>query len=155
MQITYTKDFLINNIAQNNYNFTINIMKFDEKVTKAVEAYAEAIIAAVKEHKFDIDIDLDYAQAFNEDNTVETRSALISTPIGTVVVFPNFKGKTAKAAIVNLGEMRRMEMEGFTEQFINDHGKIYGKLIPHTESNAEVFAYYLTHKIDPAISIKA
>ena len=130
-------------------------MKFDEKVTKAVEVYAEAIIAAVKEQKFDTEVDLDYAQAFNEDNTVETRSALISTPIGTVIVFPNFKGKAAKAAIVNIGEMRRMEMEGFTEQFINDHGKIYGKLMPYTETNAEIFAYYLTHKIDPAVNVKA
>lgn len=124
------------------------MIKHNEKVTKAVELYTEAIVAAVKEHKFDMEVDVDYAQAFNEDNTEETRSALITTPIGTVVVFPNFKGKAAKAAVVLLGEMRRMEMEGFTEEFINDHGKIYGKLMPHTESNAEVFAYYLTHKID-------
>ena len=50
--------------------------------------------------------------------------------------------------MINLGEMRRMQMEGFEEEFIEKEGKIYGKLLPFTESNAEVFAYYLTHKID-------
>ena len=123
-------------------------MKSNEKVIKAVEQYTEAIVNAIKEYQYDFDYDLDYAEAFNDTNTEEARSALITTSIGVVVVVPDFKKKGAKACVLNLGEMRRMEMEGFTEEFINDHGKIYGKLMPYTESNAEVFAYYLTHKID-------
>ena len=123
-------------------------MKFNEKVTKSVELYTEAIVNAVKEHRFDSEVDIDYAEAYNESNTEESRSALITTPLGVVIVFPNFKGKHAKACILNLGEMKRMEMEGFTEEFIEKEGKIYGKTMPFTETNAELFAYYLTHKID-------
>lgn len=123
-------------------------MKFNEKVTKAVEVYTEAIVNAIKEQSFDMEVDIDYAEAFNESNTEETRSALITTSLGVVIVFPNFKGKHAMACILNLGEMRRMQLEGFSEDFIEEKGKIYGKTVPYSEANVEMFAYYLTHKID-------
>jgi len=130
-------------------------MKFNEKLTKDVEAYAEAIVAAVKEQKFDWEVDLDYAQAFNENNTEESRSALITTQLGVVIVFPDFKNKKgARACILNLGLMRNMELEGFDEAFIEKNGKIYGEMLLFTESNAEVFAYYLSHKIDAKLTVK-
>jgi hypothetical protein len=131
-------------------------MKFNEKTTKAVEGYAEAIVNAIKEHQFDFDVDLDYAEAYNEDNTQESRSAMITTSLGVVIVLPDFKkAASAKACILKLGEMRRMEMEGFTEDFIEKNGQIYGTLMPYTVTNAEIFAYYLTHKIDVNAKDKA
>ena len=123
-------------------------MKFNEKVTKAVEVYTETIVNSIKEQSFETEVDIDYAEAFNETNTEESRSAIVTTMLGAVVVLPDFKKKSACATVINLGEMRRMQMEGFEEEFIEKEGKIYGKLLPFTESNAEVFAYYLTHKID-------
>ena len=54
-------------------------MKSNEKVIKAVEQYAEAIINAIKEYKYDFEYDLDYAEAFNDTETEEARSALITT----------------------------------------------------------------------------
>ena len=125
-------------------------MKSNEKVIKAVEKYAETIISAIKEYKFDFDYDLDYAEAYNEDHTVEARSALITTMIGVVVVIPDFKKNSAKACVLNLGEMHRMKLEGFDEDFIEREGKIYGDLLSFTATNAEVLAYYLTHKINPS-----
>ena len=50
--------------------------------------------------------------------------------------------------MLNLGEMRRMQLEGFDEKFIESEGKIYGDLLSFTATNAEIFAYYLTHKIN-------
>lgn len=123
-------------------------MKSNEKVIKAVESYAETIINAIKEQQFECDYDLDYAEAFNDTNTEEARSALITTSIGVVIVVPDFKKKTAQACTLNLGEMRRMQLEGFDEQFIEREGKIYGQLLPFTVTNAEVLAYYLTHKLN-------
>lgn len=132
-------------------------MKFNEKLTKAVEEYAEAIVNAIKEHQFDFDVDLDYAEAYDNNNTQESRSAMITTALGVVVVLPDFTKKTAsaKACILKLGEMRRMEMEGFDENFIEKEGHIYGTLMPYSVTNAEVFAYYLTHKIDVNAKDKA
>lgn len=123
-------------------------MKTNEKVIKAVEQYAEAIVNAIKEYQFNFDYDLDFAEAYNDTNTEEARSALITTSIGVVVVIPDFKKKTAKACVLNLGEMRRMQLEGFDEKFIESEGKIYGDLLSFTATNAEIFAYYLTHKIN-------
>lgn len=123
-------------------------MKSNEKVIKAVEQYAETIINAIKEYRFDFEYDLDYAEAYNDSNTEQARSALITTAIGVVIVVPDFKKKAAKACVLNLGEMHRMKLEGFDEEFIEREGKIYGDLLSFTESNAEVLAYYLTHKID-------
>lgn len=123
-------------------------MKSNEKVIKAVEQYAEAIVNAIKEYQYDFDYDLDYAEAYNDTNTEEARSALITTSIGVVVVIPDFKKKAAKACVLNLGEMRRMQLEGFDEEFIENEGKIYGDLLSFTATNAEVLAYYLTHKIN-------
>lgn len=123
-------------------------MKSNEKIIKAVEQYAEAIVSAIKEQKYDFDYDLDYAEAYNESNTEEARSALITTAIGVVVVIPDFKKKGARACVLKLGEMRRLELEGFDEEFIEREGKIYGDLLPFSSSNAEVLAYYLTHKLN-------
>lgn len=130
-------------------------MKFNEKTNKAVEQYAEAIIHAIKDYQYDFDYDLDYAEAYNETNTEEARSALITTSIGVVIVIPDFKKKSAKACVMNLGEMRRMQLEGFDEEFIEREGKIYGELIPFSEASAEVLAYYLTHKINVTANNKA
>jgi hypothetical protein len=126
-------------------------MKSNEKVTKAVETYVETIVRYIKEYSYTTEVDVDYAEAFNEDNTQESRSAIVTTKLGAVVVMPNFKKKFACATVVNLGTIRQMEMEGFDEEFIEKEGKIYGEILPFSETNAEVFAYYLTHKISSKV----
>ena len=123
-------------------------MKINETVIKAVETYTEAIVNAIKENSFNMDVDVDYAEAFNDKHTEEARSAMVVTKFGAVIIFPDFKKKSARAAVYNFGEVRRMELEGFTEEFIEKEGKIYGEMLPFSTTNAEVFAYYLTHKIN-------
>jgi len=103
-------------------------MKSNEKVTKAVETYVETIVRYIKEYSYTTEVDVDYAEAFNEDNTQESRSAIVTTKLGAVVVMPNFKKKFACATVVNLGTIRQMEMEGFDEEFIEKEGKIYGEI---------------------------
>ena len=61
-------------------------MKFNEKVTKAVEVYTETIVNSIKEQSFETEVDIDYAEAFNETNTEESRSAIVTTMLGAVVV---------------------------------------------------------------------
>lgn len=129
-------------------------MIFNEKATKAVEAYAEAIVNAVKEYNINTEVDIEYAQEYDRDHTMESRSAVIRTPIGMVVIFPDLRKNKASACVFKIGEMNRMIQEGFSEEFIEANGEIYGDLMPFSTSNVEIFAYYLTHKINACAKLK-
>ena len=124
-------------------------LKFDEKTDTAVKTYVELIIAAAKNYKFEIDIDVDYTEAVDKAGKKAANSANIVSELGVVIVFPDFKKKTATAAPYNVGLARAMEMEGYTEEYIESEGRVFGALLPITQTNAEVLAYFLTHKINP------
>jgi len=40
-----------------------------------------------------------------------------------------------------------MKQEGYTPEYIQENGKIYGDMKPHDAKSVQMFAYYLTHKI--------
>jgi hypothetical protein len=130
-------------------------MIFNEKATKAVEVYAEAIVNAVKVYNINAEVDIEYTQEYDKDHTMESRSAVIKTPIGMVVIFPDLRKDKARACVLKVGELNRMIQEGFSEEFIDANGEIYGDLMPFSTSNVEIFAYYLTHKIDACAKLKA
>lgn len=123
-------------------------MNPNEKIISAVENYANEIIKSIKEYNATMEVDLDFTEATNVEETESARSALITTPIGVVVVIPDFKKNGASACILNLGEMNRMHAEGFDEAFIEKEGRIYGKPMTCNKNNIEVLGYYLTHKLD-------
>lgn len=124
-------------------------MKFNEAADSAVKEYTELIIAAAKSYKFDIDIDAEFSEITDKAGKNYASSSTIISEIGVVVVFPDFKKKTAKAAPYNVGLARAMEMEGYTEKYIESEGRVFGALIPVNETNADLLAYFLTHKINP------
>lgn len=124
-------------------------MKFNEPADRAVKEYTELIIDAAKSYRFDIDIDAEFTEITDKAGKNYASSATIISEIGVVVIFPDFKKKAASAATYNVGLARAMEMEGYTEDHIESEGRVFGTLLPVTQTNAEVLAYFLTHKIDP------
>ena len=120
----------------------------NEKIISAVESYVNDIIEEIKQQSFEMEVDLDFAEATSTDNTQSAKSALITTPIGAVVVIPDFAKNKAQACILRLGEIKCMEAEGFDEEFIEKNGKIYSKPLVKNKKNVHTLAYYLTHKLD-------
>lgn len=123
---------------------------FDEEADNAVVKYAEEI----RDWIYDQDgsqigkVNLDEDFVANTDHTLLARQFTIRTDLGAVVVLPNFiKKKPAVAAVLNLGVIRGMHAEGYTLEYIQQNGKIYGDLRSHDKKNVELFGYYLTHKI--------
>lgn len=124
-------------------------MKLNNKVDKAVRDYAKDIVDAVKQSKYDIEVELDFSPATNTAETEEAASAVITSDMGIVVVWPDFSKKSARAAIFKVGEARRLEQEGFDQQWIEDHGPVWGALLPYNEDNVNLLGYYLSHKLSP------
>jgi hypothetical protein len=124
------------------------IIKPDDKAAEAVCHYAQEIVAAVKLSNFEVEVEVEYIEAVSADNKLSANSAYITTDLGVVVVFPNFKRKNAMAAILNAGLVRCMEREGYDDDYIEKNGKIYSKLLPCNKENVNMFGYYLTHKVD-------
>ena len=123
-------------------------MKLNKKIDQAVKDYANDIVKVVKQSKFDISVELEFSPAANIAETEEAASAIIASDLGIVVVFPDFKKKSASAAIFKVGEAHRLEQEGFDPDWIEENGKIYGALLPYNEDNVVTLGYYLSHKID-------
>lgn len=123
-------------------------MKINVKVDEAVKKYAEDIMENAKKMVPTINIECDYLEAQNTEMSEQANSAMITSELGIVIVFPDFNKKTASACILNLGELHRMQSEGFDEEFIETEGKIYGKSKAYNKNNVNTFAYYLSHKID-------
>jgi len=122
-------------------------MKLNTKVDRAVHRYAEDIVDAVKQSKYNISVELDFSPAANITETEEASSAIIASDLGIVVVWPDFKAKSARAAIFKVGEAERLEKEGFDPDWIEENGKVYGALLPYNEDNVTILGYYLSHKI--------
>ena len=124
-------------------------LKFDDTTDTAVKTYVELIIAAAKNYKFEIDIDVDYTEAVDSTGKKAANSATIVSELGVVIVFPNFKKKSASATTCNVGLSRAMLSEGYEEAYIEKEGKVFGALMPISQSNANIFGFFLTHKLDP------
>ena len=128
-------------------------MKFDAKLDKvadtAVKTYTELIVAAAKNYKFEIDIDVDFTEAIDTTGKRAASSATIISELGVVIVFPNFKNKSAEATTYNIGLSRAMLSEGYEEEYIEKEGKVFGALMSASQSNADIFGFFLTHKLDP------
>jgi hypothetical protein len=124
-------------------------LKFDEVTDTAVKTYVELIIAAAKNYKFEIEIDVDYNEATDRAGKKAANSANIVSELGVVIVLPDFKKKSARATTYNIGLSRAMLSEGYEEEYIDKEGKVFGALMPISQSNADIFGFFLTHKLDP------
>jgi adenosyl cobinamide kinase/adenosyl cobinamide phosphate guanylyltransferase len=94
----------------------------DQAVLDAVRDYAADIIVEAKEYDINADIDVTFYEANDSTETRSAHEAIITSEIGMVIVFPDFKKNSAQATIVNVGEMKRLVAEGFDEEFIENEG---------------------------------
>ena len=115
----------------------------DEQVEEAVKQYADAIVTYISTISPDIEVEVDYNPLPNEDETLRASACDIQTEYGFVTIFPNFKNRGASAALLNIGMIRSMELEGFDDEVIQK-SPVYGSLMPYAIENAETFAVILT-----------
>lgn len=121
-----------------------------EIIDGAVKDYAFEIAEKAKSYsEYDGEVSVDFDPCYSADEKYTCSQATITSEYGVIVVFPDFKKKSARACVVNLGLINAMQMEGFDNDYIEQEGKVYGTLVPQNTETVEAFAYYLTHKIDP------
>ena len=122
---------------------------WDKAADEGAKRYAEAI----RDEIYELDgsqigkVSFDHEMVANTDHKKKARSVLIRTELGAVIVLPDFKKKSASATILNLGVIRAMKQEGYTSEYIQENGKIYGDVKAFDKKNIQLFAYYLTHKV--------
>lgn len=126
----------------------------EEQVCKhtdnAVKAYVADIIAAATSFEdYSGELDVGYHSCFNTAKTRHASTATITSELGVVVVMPDFRRRSARAAVLNLGVINAMQKEGFDEEYIERKGDIYGNLLAKSTQAAEMFGYYLTHRVGP------
>ena len=119
----------------------------NEKICAAVRQYVDSILDALEEKAVNYnDIEVAYDYANNGDETQTAIVCDIQTKYGFVTVFPDFREENAKASLFNIGMIRSMELEGFDDDTINN-APAYGKLMPYTQANVDIFAKILSEDL--------
>ena len=76
----------------------------------------------------------------------------IRNKFGAVMILPDFSGKGgSEAFILNLGKIRAMLLEGFSQEYITNEGEIYSDGFAPNEESIKALGYYLTRYLDTAI----
>lgn len=121
--------------------------ELDKDTDKAVRDYAEAIVEAITMLHPDIVIVSECEDAHSEDEKYHAAMCDIQTEMGFVTVFPDFKNKTAKAAILNRGMVGAMQLEGFEDEDINN-APVYSDLLPASPEALDILTLVLTEDLD-------
>lgn len=119
----------------------------NEEVDAAVNIYCETIVEYIKAMDPDVDFDVEKEYIANEKHTQRALMADIQSEFGFVTIFPDFKKNAAAAALLNRGLVRAMDIEGFDDDTINK-APLYGKTMPFSVENAEMFAVILTQDLE-------
>ena len=123
--------------------------KICTRTNNAVKAYVADILAAASSFEtYQGEFDIGYRECLSSNEAVQANSATITSELGVVIVFPDFRRKSAKAAILSVGVVNAMKKEGFDEEYIEAEGNIYGHLLTNSTETAEMFGYYLTHRVE-------
>jgi len=115
----------------------------DTAVEKFANEICESILAEFPEARIETPDELINDP---EDETRHARRIYVKTNLGCAVICPAFKKSQAIAIVLNLGLARAMSLEGFTDEYIDAHGKIFSDPLIHTPTNVEILSYYLTHR---------
>lgn len=121
--------------------------ELDKETDKAVKEYADAIVEAITMLHPDIAIVSECEDAASEDGKYHASMCDIQTEMGFVTIFPDFKHKSAKAAILNRGMVSAMQLEGFDDEDINK-APVYSDLLPPSAESLDVIALVLTEDLD-------
>lgn len=119
----------------------------DFEIDQKVEKYAEGIMEMIREHAPEMEIRSSADSITSDDGSLRAQRVYIKTDFGVVVVLPDFINRSASACTINIGMVKGMSMEGFTDEQIDQEGRIFSKPVPFTKSGIEVLSYYLTHKL--------
>ena len=120
--------------------------EFHQKIDVVVKEYMDAIMAGVKSIAPDIAMVSDCEITSSEDGKFEASICDVQTEFGFVTIFPDFNKESAKAAILNRGLVRAMDLEGFDEEEINK-AKVYGDLMPFTQESIDMIVLVLTEDL--------
>ena len=120
--------------------------EFHQKIDVVVKEYMDAIMAGVKSIAPDIAVVSDCEITSSEDGKFEASICDVQTEFGFVTIFPDFNKESAKAAILNRGLVRAMDLEGFDEEEINK-AKVYGDLMPFTQESIDMIVLVLTEDL--------
>jgi hypothetical protein len=120
--------------------------EFHQKIDVVVKEYMDAIMAGVKSIAPDIAVVSDCETTSSGDGKFEASICDVQTEFGFVTIFPDFNKETAKAAILNRGLVRAMDLEGFDEKEINK-AKVYGDLMPFTQESIDMLVLVLTEDL--------
>jgi len=121
--------------------------ELDKETDKAVKDYADAIVEAVITLHPDIAIVSECEDAMSEDNKYHASMCDIQTEMGFITIFPDFKNKSAKAAILNRGMVSAMQLEGFDDDAINE-APVYSDLLSPSEESLDIITLVLTEDLD-------
>lgn len=122
-------------------------LPINEKVDNAVVKYCDTIVQYMLALNPEIDYEVDKDYAGDEGLTQKASIIDIQSPHAFITIFPDFDKKNCKAALLNRGLIRAMEIEGFDDDAINE-SPVYGTLMPYTQENAEMFALLLTQDME-------
>lgn len=117
-----------------------------QKVDDAVKEFADAIVAEAVKKNPEVGIVCECETTTSDDDKYHASICDIQTDTGFVTVFPDFNEKNAKAAILNRGLIRAMELEGFDDETIND-SPVYSTLIPLTQDSLDILSLVLTEDV--------
>lgn len=120
--------------------------EYNEKVDRAVKDYADTIINTIKNLYPTLPLVSECDDASSEDGKYYASICDIQTEYGFITIFPDFNKESAKAAILNRGLIRAMDIEGFSEEEIND-AKVYGDLMPFNLESIDMILLVLTEDL--------
>jgi hypothetical protein len=121
--------------------------ELDKVTDDAVKEYADAIVEAIVSLNPEIAIVSECEDVNSEDEKYHASMCDIQTEMGFVTIFPDFKNKAAKAAILNRGMVSAMQIEGFEDEDINN-APVYSDLLPLSIESLDVITLLLTEDLD-------
>jgi len=121
--------------------------ELDVVTDKAVKDYADAIVEAITTLHPDIALISECEDVSSENKKYHASMCDIQTEMGFVTIFPDFKNKSAKAAILNRGMVSAMQLEGFDDEDINN-APVYSDLLPLSAESLDVITLVLTEDLD-------
>lgn len=124
-------------------DFLYSELPINEKINEDVKKFTTDIVSCVKKKNKKIEVDVVYEEATRADKEEKSIKSIITTKYGVIHVLPDFKNNTARAIILNRGLIYTMELEGYSEEEINE-AKIYGEPFENEHNNIETIGWYLT-----------
>jgi len=122
-------------------------MRLNKTIDAAVKEYAAELKTEVSKVNNSLVVDVVFHDVPKSDKKQTAHAATVLTDIGAVIIFPDFRKKTAVAVAINIGLLYSAENEGFTDKEIEDNIPYFGKKFYYRDKkNVKSLVKYLTVK---------